>query len=708
MSDAQPLAALLDSRTLAVIGASSRPGSAGERVIHHLAAARFRGETVLVSRREDEVAGQRTYKSLADYEGAIDHALLLVPAVALEGTIRECVDKHVGAASIFAAGFAESGVEGQRQQAELSRLAAEGGVRLLGPNCLGVMNARIGLMATASSALETLDVRPGPVSVVSQSGAVGMHFVALLNEADLGLGYYVSTGNEVDVTVGEVLGHIAGDPDTEVVIMYLEGIRDPVEFCAVLQRLHDGGKSVIAIKVGRTSRSSEAVASHTASLAGNDAVYDAVLRRFGVVRVDSLSQAVEVAQLIVIGVTRRRRPDRVAVVSISGGMGALMAETLESRGYDLPVPSAAAQASMREAVPFCAPNNPIDVTGQVTAQPELLREFMRVATLDDQWDALAVLLSYTVRVPRVYDVYRDALLAQAEESDVVVAVDGLLDDGQLRELRRHGIVVGRDSSDLAHRFDLLRVAHDARHAAGGFEPTPPGIPADTTMPDGLAMSRMADAGVPMAEWLRVPTAGETAAVVEKLGGSVALKLLVPDVLHKANAGHVRIGIGADNAVEVAAELLAAASPGAELIAQAMAASGGAEVILGARRDEVFGLIYLLGRGGLTAEATADTAVLLPPVSRADFDAALAGLRTPVRTRSGDAIDEDALWQAFSGLVRLVSSDLTVIDAELNPVLVGPPGSGAVAVDAVIRGQLAILEPKRIDGTPTQAQTRETT
>jgi hypothetical protein len=240
---------------------------------------------------------------------------------------------------------------------------------------------------------------------------------------------------------------------------------------------------------------------------------------------------------------------------------------------------------------------------------------------------------------------------------------------------------------------------------GGFTPTAPGLPADTTMPDGLAMSRMAAAGVPMADWLRVPDAGEAAAAVEKLGGSVALKLLVPGVLHKAEAGHVRTGVSAADAADLAAELLAAASPGAELVAQAMAPPGGAEVILGARRDEVFGLIYLLGRGGLTAEATADTAVLLPPVSRADFDAALAGLRTPVRTRSGEAIDEDALWQTFSGLVRLVSSDPAVIDAELNPVLVGPRGFGAVAVDAVIRGH-ATTEPEQIDGAPTWAQTEE--
>lgn len=706
MVDAQPLAALLDSRTLAVVGASSRPGSAGERVIHHLAAAGYRGDTVLVSRREEKIAGQRTYRSLSDYQGGIDHALLLVPAAGLGDAIRECVDKHVGAASIFAAGFAESGPEGERQQAELSRLAVAGGLRLLGPNCLGVMNTRTGLMATASSALETLEVRPGPVSVVSQSGAVGMHFVALLNEADLGLSYYVSTGNEVDVTMGEVLDHVAGDPGTEVVIIYLEGVRDPARFCASLQRLHDGGKSVIAIKVGRTARSSAAVASHTASLAGNDAVYEAVLQRFGVVRVNSLSEAVDAAQLIVDGATRRRRPDRVAVVSISGGMGALMAETLESRGYDLPEPSTAAQAAMRDAVPFCTPNNPIDITGQVTAQPEMLGHFLGVATSEDQWDAIAVLLSYTVRVPRVYDVYRDALLAQAEASDVLLAVDGLFANEQLRELRQHGIVLARDSNDLARRLDLIRAAHHARNALGGFEPTPPGLSSDTTVPDGLAMSRMAAAGVPMADWVTVPVAGEAAAAVEKLGGSVALKLLVPGVLHKAEAGHVRTGVSADDAAEVAAELLAAASPGSELVAQAMAPPGSAEVILGARRDEVFGLIYLLGRGGLTAEATADTAVLLPPVSRADFDAALAGLRTPVRTRSGDAIDEDAAWQAFTGLVRLVLSDPTVTDAELNPVLVGPAGSGAVAVDAVIRGH-ATAKPEQIDGAPTWAQTEET-
>jgi len=684
MPGTKPLSPLLDSRTVAVVGASSRPGSSGERAVHHLAAAGYRGQVVLVSRRELEIAGQPTYPSLTAYPGPIDHALLLVPAVALEATIRDCVAKRVGAASIFAAGFAEVGSQGEQQQRRLCELAASGGVRMLGPNCLGVMNARIGLMATASSALESIDVRPGPVSVVSQSGAVGMHFVALLNQAGLGLNYYVSTGNEADVTAAEVFDHIAADDATHVVLTYLEGVRDPERFCGSLQRLRDVGKTVIAIKVGRTSRSSAAVASHTAALAGNDAVYDAVLRRLGVLRVDSLSAAVDAASLVVRGATRGHRPDRVGVVSISGGMGVLMAEALEARNYDLRVPSAAAQSAMRGLVAFCTPGNPIDVTGQIVAEPEKLADFLGLVAADRQWDAIAVLLSYTVLVPRVFEIFRTALLQHATEPEVLLAVEGLFTEDQHHDLASSGILVGRDSLDLVRRLDLVRALHDVRGGRTAYRPTAAGLPPDTTVPDVTAMTLMAEAGVPMADWLPIPAGADASSVVEKLGGSAALKVLIPDILHKADAGLVRTGVRPTAAAAVAASLLDGQPAEAVLVAQAMAPAGGAEVILGARRDEVFGLVYLIGHGGLAAEATADTAVLLPPVTQSEFNQGLSALRTPVRTGSGSVIDDQALWRAFQGLVELTASHPNITDAELNPVIVGPPGTGAVAVDAVIR------------------------
>ena len=696
MAEHKPLGPLLDSRTVAVVGASSRPGSSGERAVHHLAAAGYQGEVVLISRREPEIAGRRTYPSLTDYPGPIDHALLLVPAAALETTIRECVAKKVGAASIFAAGFAEVGEEGGQQQRRLCELAASGGVRLLGPNCLGVMNAGIGLMATPSSALESIDVRPGPVSIVSQSGAVGMHFAAQLNQAGLGLSYYVSTGNEADVTAAEVFDHIATDDATDVVLTYLEGVRDPERFCRSLQRLRDAGKTVIAIKVGRTSRSSAAVASHTAALAGNDAVYDAVLKRLGVLRADSLSAAVDAASLVVRGATRRRRPDRVAVVSISGGLGVLMAEALEARGYDLPVPSAAAQSAMRELVAFCTPGNPIDVTGQIVSEPEKLADFLGLVAADRQWDAIAVLLSYTVLVPRVFQIFSEALLQRAADPEVLLAVEGLLSEDQYRDLAAGGILAGRDSHDLVGRLDLVRALHDAQGRRKAYRPTAAGLvpdamlPAATvpaaTLPDVTAMTLMAEAGVPMADWLPIPAAADAASAVEKLGGSAALKVLIPDVIHKANAGLVKTGVRPAEAAAAAAAMMAGRPAEAVLIAQAMAPAGGAEVILGARRDEVFGLVYLVGHGGLGAEATADTVVLLPPVTREEFTEGLAALRTPLRSGSGGVIDDQALWKALQGLVELTASHPDITDAELNPVIVGPPGAGAVAVDAVIRGR----------------------
>ena len=333
----------------------------------------FKGTILPVNPNRKEVQGLRAYPSVADLPETPDVAIVAIPAPVAIEAVRDLGARGVKAAIVFTAGFAEMDERGALAQQELVAAARERGMRLLGPNSLGLFNPSIGFYGTFTASFETGYPALGRIAIASQSGAYGTHLFAAARQMGLGLSCCVTTGNEADVTVGEAIGWMAEDPNTDVIVSYAEGIREADSFLAALEAARAARKPVVMMKVGRSELGSAAAQSHTASIAGNDAVTDAVLSEFGVVRARTTEELLDIAKLA----TRRIYPARntLGVITISGGAGVLISDAADDLGLEMPAMPEAAQAKLKQLLPICAPRNPVDCTAQAFNNLELIGRF---------------------------------------------------------------------------------------------------------------------------------------------------------------------------------------------------------------------------------------------------------------------------------------------------------------------------------------------
>jgi acyl-CoA synthetase (NDP forming) len=356
------LTPLLAPRSVAVLGASQDPARIGGRPIAYMKAQGFSGPILPVNPNRDTVQGLRAFPSLAEVPGEVEAAIIAVPGPAAERAVADCIARGVKAAIMFTAGFAEVDERGAATQARFTAAARAAGMRLLGPNALGLFNARLGWFPIFSSSFENGWPRPGRIGIASQSGAYGTHLFAIARDRGLGTPILVTTGNEADVTLGEAIGWLAEDEGTDVIVAYAEGIRDAPSFLAALETARRAKKPVAIIKVGRSALGASAARSHTASIAGDDAVTDVALRDAGAFRARNTEELLDVAE----AATRRIYPaaNTLGVVTISGGAGVLISDAAETLGLPMPPMPAEAQARLKALVPFCNPANPVDCTAQ--------------------------------------------------------------------------------------------------------------------------------------------------------------------------------------------------------------------------------------------------------------------------------------------------------------------------------------------------------
>ncbi|MGH6927642.1 MAG: CoA-binding protein, partial [Dongiaceae bacterium] len=325
---------LLRPESIAIIGASDEPSRIGGRPLAYLLAAGFRGPLYPVNSKRSVVPGLKAYPTIAEVPGTVDFAVIAVAAAQAIAAVGDCAARGVGAAVIFTAGFAEVGPAGAALQDRIAAIARESGMRVLGPNCLGLFSTENGFYPTFTTSLDRGLPKPGRLSIVSQSGAFGSHLYFTVIGRGLGMRHWIATGNEVDVDVAECLHWVAEDPGTDVIMAYTEGVKDGARFIAALEAARARRKPVIFMKVGRSALGAAVVSSHTAALAGADAVYDAVLRRHGAYRARSAEEMVDIAYAAGRGVYPAS--ERLGLITISGGVGALMADDAGERGLKLP------------------------------------------------------------------------------------------------------------------------------------------------------------------------------------------------------------------------------------------------------------------------------------------------------------------------------------------------------------------------------------
>ncbi len=395
---------LFHPRRVAVIGASTDPRKFGGMPVHYSKQIGYQGHLCPVNPRADEVQGLKSYPDIAAIEGDIDCAVVAVPASAAIEAIGQCAERGVRVAAMFSSGFAESGAAGRKAQERLAARAREAGMRLLGPNCMGAFCLNSGFYATFTSAFEHHGGKglpaTGPVSIASQSGAVGTHIMVLLRERGLGISKWVTTGNQSDIDIADCIEYFANDPETEIIVTYMEGCPDGRKLMAALEAARRASKPVIALKVGATEAGAAAAASHTASLAGADAVVDAALRQSGAYRAHNMTELIDVAAAVDHG----KYPERadVGLVTISGGVGALMADAASAAGLKVSALAKSGQRKLQAMEPFAATRNPLDTSAIGMRDMAATARFVEVALEDGGYPAVVVFLTHLGMVERQY------------------------------------------------------------------------------------------------------------------------------------------------------------------------------------------------------------------------------------------------------------------------------------------------------------------
>lgn len=691
MSDA--LAAILTPRSVAIVGASDDVARIGGRPLRYLREGGFAGPVWPVNPNRPQVQGLPAFASLAALPAAPDIAILAVPAAATLAAVEDCAARGVRAAVIFSAGFAETGPEGAALQARICDAARAGGLRLLGPNCLGALNPALGWYGTFSVILDTALVPPGPVAVVSQSGAYGAHLAHLARQRGFGISHWVTTGNEADIDLAEALDWTLRQPETRVVMAYAEGVRDRDSFVAALETARRLEKPVVFMKTGRSAAGAAAAASHTAALAGSDAVFDAVLRQFGAYRAPTTAEQIDIAYACAQG--RLPAGRRLGIFTMSGGFGIQLADDAEAAGLDVAPMPEAAQAEILRLLPYASPRNPVDATAQAVSDLSLLTASVRLMMEQGGYDLFAGILGTGPGTKTYADPLRQALMAALQgRADSIRALTMSAPVEAARRYEADGFLVFEDGTALARALGALagfRAAFDR-----GADPVAP-MPAQDLPPGPLseaaAKAILSRAGIPFPPERLVPDAQGAARAAEALGGAVVVKICSPDIAHKTEVGGVAVNLAGPEAARAAAAAILdrarAQVPGARIegLLVAPMVAGGVEVIAGVVRDPVLGPVVMAGLGGVLVEVLRDVSFRAAPFGPDEGHRMLRELRGFALlqgVRGAPPADIDALARLLSDLSRFAFAHRDrVRGIDLNPVRVLPAGQGVLALDALI-------------------------
>lgn len=692
------LEGLLRPRGIALLGVSGRADNLMARPLRYLAEHGFEGGVYPVNPKYDELAGLPCYPSLADLPGPVDLVLVLVPAEAVEDAIRQAAAVGATAAVVFASGFAETGPAGVALQQRLTAVARETGVRVLGPNCQGFLYAPTGVVATFTAAADRPLSHNGGVAYVGQSGAVGGSILDLATDMGLGLAAWVSTGNQADLSLVEVSSELLHDPSVRVLMLYVEAADDGAAYARLARQAREAGKQLVVLRSGRSGAGRRAAVSHTGSMLGDDVSFVLTSQQHGVVLVDDIDELLAVAAVLASG----HAPDgpRIAVVTTSGGAGSLAADRCEEVGLELPELSAQTQDRLRPLIPaFGALANPVDVTAQLFSRGvHAFGDVCRIVADDPSVDVVAVLV--TMVVGEAGARLAEDLVATAEKLGKPLLVGWIA--GQQLTVEGRSVFRAASMPVFGSIGDLARCV--SRMAPAGQRGAPPALPPvldvpaeqvrallDVPVVDGAALLRAI--GVRQPSSVLVTTADAVRDAVAALPGPAVLKIHAGALAHKSDVGGVRIGVEPAQAGQVFEELLTAAerhhvTDVEGVLVQEMVAVG-TELIVGAvaGRDG-FPPVVTVGLGGVATELYRDIASGLAPVTPEQAWAMLRSLRAwPLLTgfRGAEPADVAAAVDAVVRLSQAAAAAADrLVELEVNPLIVGAQGRGAVAVDVLVR------------------------
>lgn len=690
----------LSPRAVAVVGASRDSSSIGGQLFRNLLMAEFHGAVYPVNPKAAVVQGVPAYPSILDVPGEVDVAFVTVPAELVAGVARECGEKRVRGLVVISAGFGETGGEGPARQRELLEICRAYGMRLIGPNCMGIVNTDPEVRLNGTFA--TVYPPPGRVGFLSQSGALGLAVMRYATELGLGLSSFVSVGNRADISATDLIAYWDEDERTDVILLYIESIGDPRRF-GHLAREVGRSKPIVVVKSGRSAAGARAAASHTgALLAASDVTVDALFRQSGVIRTDTLEQMFDVATVL----ANQPAPagDRVAILTNAGGLGILCADTCEANGLVVGPLSEATQAKLRGFLPpEASVANPVDMIASATAED--YRRAIAVVGQDAEVDAVIVIYipPQTFRAPEI----ARGIVRGIEEvgGRIPVVTTFMSAHGLPEELVGSAGKIPSFAFPEQAALALARAAEYGRWRAKppGQRPRLPDLRPDeaaAVIAEGLAegpgwlaverVERLFDCyGIRLARAERAPSPNEAGAAAARIGRPVALKAFGPDIVHKTDLGAVELGLSGAAEVTAAARAMADRLAAARItpegyLVQEMV-EGGVEMLVGVAHDPLFGPVVACSAGGTAVELLRDVSVRLAPLTDVDAREMVRALRTfPLLDgfRGAPKADVPALEELLLRVSELVEAHPEIAEMDCNPVMVLP--RGALVVDARVR------------------------
>ena len=700
MSD---LAGFLSPQSIAVIGASEGVEKIGGRIIGNLIRHNYQGRLYPINLNRREIWGLPAYRDLATVPGPIDLALVSIPAAGVLEAIDACAAAGITRVVIASSGFADAGEEGAALQARVVARAQRAGIRIAGPNTQGFYNVPLGIAATFSPAI---NLDPGPkdkrprIGVVSQSGGLGFSLFNRGRQDGLDFSSIVSIGNQGDLELVDYADILLDDDDTHVVMLFIEAIKTPAKFIALAEKAASLEKPIVVAKVGRNTAARRAVATHTGSLAGSDAAYDAMFERYGVIRAESAEEMLEIATLLIGG--KLPRGNRIAIISATGGTAAWLTDTCEAHGLELPEIDPDRRRRLMEFIPpYGSPTNPVDITAQGLRG---YAQALEVVVDSPNHDSILIAISLAQEARITREGAAIAALVHASDKPILIYTYAT----PLEKAKQ--LMAGWNLHYFA-RMEGCALALKAALAYRRFQErrrtTMPGVPPSPE--SAAARTKLAERGKVLCEWEAAEILGlygmatpdgrlarcadEAVAAAAELGWPVALKVQSPHLPHKTEAKAVALDIGDETALRRAydgvianARTYAPAATILGVLVQKMARPG-VELIAGIVTDPAFGPVVMCGLGGIHAELFADVAFALAPLDEAQAEAMVDRLKAPkiiAGLRGAPPSDRRAIIALLVHLSCLAAElGDRIVEIDLNPIIVHQDGQGLSLVDALI-------------------------
>jgi len=686
-------------RSIAVIGASDQADKFSGRALKHLLKSDFKGAIFPVNPNRKEVQGVKCYANVKDIPAQVDVVVVVVPNNRLFEALEDCHLKGVGAVLVLNSGFAEAGAEGKLLQEKLAAFAKETGMRMCGPNCNGYVNVLEKLIVGTSGAFDRPDFISGNIAFLVQSGGVAGVLLDVAQEKRIGLSYCVSVGNEADLDVADFIEYLAEDSRTKVIGLFVEGVQDGPRFLSALEKAKQRGKFVVACKVGKSAKGQEAASAHTGKLAGSSQVWSQAMRRVGVAEVADIDDLVEASNLL-----SKFGPsggNKLAILTLSGGQGVLLADLCEAHSIKLPPPSPDSAEVLQQALPeFASLTNPIDLTGQASGNPEVVERIILALAEDSVFNAVLLVLVASPVAARLWTERIANVAADIKKPIVVLWSGGRGLDNWRDQLLKAGVPVFLQATvcirSLSAYFGIDRKAPDGKASANSdgarnqrvIEFLRSRVKQGIAEPEAKELVKLY--GIPVPREFLARSEEEAIEMFRRVGGSVAMKVISPNILHRSDAGFVRLGIStteeAGNCYRDLMKLASSLYPHALLrgvLVQEMV-RGSLETLAGISLDPQFGPVVVFGSGGVSAELLNDVALRLCPLSVEDCyemvaETKIGKLLSGYRGRPEGDIEGVvsvlmALSELASGLGRVVK------EMDINPLIVKEKGQGVVAVD----------------------------